>query len=258
MASNDSIKKTLTVAFLLCLVCSVIVSTTAVLLKPAQQANKELDFRRNILVAAGMLQAEKSVDELFKQVTTKVVDLESGTYTDAVDPATFDQRKAANDTTMSEALPSDKDIASISRLENYAEVYIVEQPDGGIDKIILPIRGYGLWSTLRGFIALEGDLNTVRGLTYYEHGETPGLGGEVDNPRWKALWEGKKVYNEQGDVALSVVKGSVSDDTPNAEFKVDGLSGATLTSNGVDNMIEFWLGEQGFARFLDNLKRGEA
>ncbi len=258
MASNDSIKKTLFVALLLCIVCSVIVSTAAVMLKPAQQANKELDFRRNILAAAGMLEAGKSVEDAFKRISTRVVDLESGKFTDAVDPATYDQRKAAGDPKFSQALADEEDIAGISRLEKYAEVYVVEQSDGSIDKVILPIRGYGLWSTLRGFIALESDLNTVRGLTYYEHAETPGLGGEVDNPRWKALWEGKKVYDSQGNVELSVVKGTVTESTPGAEHKVDGLSGATLTSNGVDNMIKFWLGEQGFARFLDNLQSGEA
>ena len=258
MANNDSISKTLTVAIVMCIVCSVIVSTSAVILKPIQEANKEKDFKKNILAAAGMLEEGKSVDQLFEQVTTRVVNLETGKFTDEVTPENYDQNKAANDPATSTILSKEQDIASISRREKFAEVYLVQDSSGDVEKIILPIRGYGLWSTLRGFIALEHDLNTVVGLGYYEHGETPGLGGEVDNPKWKAIWHGKKVYNADDDVALSVVKGTVSSSTPQADYKVDGLSGATLTSNGVDNMIKFWLGEQGFAQFLGNLKKGEA
>ena len=183
MSSNDSIKKTLIVAFSLCIVCSVIVSTAAVLLKPTQEINKTLDRKRNILAAAGMLQEGVSVEDQFAQVTTRVVDLRTGTFSDAVDPEKFDQRKAAKDPAESMALSAAQDQAKISRRENYALVYLVEDGQGDIDKIILPIHGYGLWSTLYGFIALEADGNTVAGLGFYEHGETPGLGGEVDNPR---------------------------------------------------------------------------
>lgn len=258
MANNDSIKKTFIVATVLCIVCSVIVSSASVMLKPMQSANKALDFKRNILMAASLYDESKSVEELFKQISIKVVDLETGKFTDAIDAAKYDQRKAAKDPALSESLDKTVDVAGLGRLENYSYVYIVENANGGIEKLILPIRGYGLWSTLRGFIALESDLNTVVGLGYYEHGETPGLGGEVDNPMWKAKWHGKKVYGSSDEVLLSVIKGSVSSDTPDAEHKVDGLSGATLTSNGVDNMLKFWLGENGFAPFLNNLKKGEA
>ena len=129
--------------------------------------------------------------------------------------------------------------------------------DGELDKIILPVRGAGLWSTLYGFLALENDLNTVAGLGFYEHGETPGLGGEVDNPKWKALWPGKEVYDD-GQVAIELIKGSVDASTRNAENKVDGLSGATLTSRGVSNLVQFWMGDNGYKLFLKNLRAGEA
>ena len=133
----------------------------------------------------------------------------------------------------------------------------MEDPQGDIDKIILPIRGYGLWSTLYGFIALEADGNTVAGLGFYEHGETPGLGGEVDNPRWKAVWPGKQVYRD-GEVAIALIKGAVDTSSANAPWQVDGLAGATLTARGVTNLVQFWLGENGFEPFLNNLKSGEA
>lgn len=258
MANNDSIKKTFIVAAVLCIVCSVIVSSASVMLKPMQSANKALDFKRNILMAAGIYDESKSVDDMFQQISVKVINLETGKFTDEVDASKYDQRKASKDPARSESLDKSTDIAGLGRIEKYSYVYIVEGTNGDIEKLILPIRGYGLWSTLRGFVALKSDLNTVIGLGYYEHSETPGLGGEVDNPAWKAKWEGKKVYGSDNEVLLSVIKGSVSSDTPNAEHKVDGLSGATLTSDGVDNMIKFWLGENGFAPFLANLKSGEA
>ena len=257
MSSNDSMKKTLLVAFSLCIVCSVIVSTAAVLPKPAQEVNKALDRKRNILAAAGMLEEGKSVDEQFSAISTRVVDLRSGKFTDEVDPAEYDQLAAASTPSTSTDLSREEDIAGLGRRENFSQVYLVEDPQGDISKIILPVRGPGLWSTLYGFIALEADANTVAGLGFYEHGETPGLGGEVDNPRWKAHWPGKKVYRD-GDVAIGLIKGSVDPSSPKAEWQIDGLAGATLTARGVTNLVQFWLGENGFQPFLNNLKSGEA
>ncbi|MFL0799615.1 MAG: Na(+)-translocating NADH-quinone reductase subunit C [Agarilytica sp.] len=257
MASKDSTQKTIMVALVLCVVCSIIVSTAAVMLRPSQKANKVMDIKVNILKAAAMYDEGGDIDAQFENIEAKLVDLATGKYSTDIDVDTYDQIKAAKDPSLSEQLSGDVDIASLSRLEKYAKVYVVSG-SAGLEKIVLPIRGYGLWSTLKGFIALESDLNTVVGLGYYDHKETPGLGGEVDNPKWKAMWPGKKVYSADGTVALSVIKGMVTESTPGAEHKVDGLSGATLTSNGVDYMVKFWLGENGYASFLNNLKSGEA
>ena len=254
--AKDTVKHTVLVALVLCLVCSIFVSAAAVLLRPAQQANAERDRKANILAAAGLLQADVSVEQQFAGITARVVDLDTGKFTDAVDVATYDQRKAAKDPALSERLSGQQDIAKISRREKYATVYLLGDA-GAIDKVILPVKGYGLWSTMYGFVALESDLNTVVGLGFYEHGETPGLGGEIDNPAWKAQWIGKRIY--AGDqTAITVVKGAVDNGRPEAVHQVDGLSGATLTSKGVDNLMKFWMGEQGFARFLANLRAGEA
>lgn len=257
MANKDSVSYTVTVAFVLCLVCSAIVSTAAVMLKPAQELNKSLDFKRNILSAAGMLEEGVGVEEQFKQVETRLVDLSTGKYTDAVDVEKYDQRKAAKNSDLSSDVAQVDDVAKVGRVEKYSKVYLAKTKDGK-EVIILPVRGYGLWSTLYGFLAVESDFNTVVGLGFYEHGETPGLGGEIDNPRWKALWPGKKLSNVQGEIAITVIKGNVTSATKNAQHKVDGLSGATLTSKGVDNLVKFWLGEYGYAHFLQNLKDGEA
>lgn len=258
MSNNDSIKKTIIVTVLLCIVCSVIVSAAAVLLRPAQVANKSLDFKRNILSAAGLLEAGKNVDTVFNErVVTRVVDLKTGKFTDAVDPVSYDQRRASKDPSLSTNLSADEDIAKISRREDYSVVYLIQDENEQLQKIILPVKGYGLWSTLYGFLALEADANTVVGLVFYEHAETPGLGGEVDNPVWKAKWVGKEVYDE-GDVAITIIKGSVDPSSSNAVHQVDGLSGATLTSRGVHNLLHFWLGDNGYKPFLTNLKNGEA
>lgn len=260
MANKDSVKGTLLVALVLCIVCSVVVSTAAVLLKPQQEANAELDMKRNVLLAGGLIDAGQRnaqvIEEAFGNVTIKYVDLRTGKFTDEA-PAGGSGRAAAKIADASEKLPPEQDRAKIIRRENTKEVYLVEK-NGELQKIILPVRGYGLWGQLYGFLALQSDLKTVAGLGFYEHKETPGLGGEVDNPNWKALWVGKEVFDDQGDVAIDVIKGSVGAGTPDAEHKVDGLSGATLTSNGVDNLINFWLGGQGYGPFLKNLQAGEA
>jgi Na+-transporting NADH:ubiquinone oxidoreductase subunit C len=260
VSKKDSVGRTLVVAFVVCLVCAVVVSTAAVVLKPIQQINNERNRQENILAAAGILQTDVPLEEQFSRVQTRVVDLRTGKYTDAVDAATYDNLSAAKSTNPDlsvgfDDLPID-DRAKIGRRENYAVVYLVEDA-GELSKIILPIRGYGLWSTLYGFIALEADASTVAGIGFYDQKETPGLGGEVDNPDWKAIWHGKEIY-DNGEVALRVIKGAVDPEAADAEHRVDGLSGATLTTRGVDNLVRFWLGEYGYKPFLENLKMGEA
>ncbi len=256
-SNNDTMGKTLLVTILLCVVCSVVVSAAAVILKPQQVANKELDRKSNILAAAGIVDPSKSVDELFKQITTKYVDLETGKYVDV--PAGYDDAKAAKDPQQNVVLTRQQDKAGIKTIAKVKPVYLVQGADGSVEKVVLPVHGKGLWSTMYGFLALEGDLNTVVGLGFFSHGETPGLGGEVDNPSWKELWPGKKVYGDDTtEPQLGLIKGSVDPSTPNAEYKIDGLSGATLTSNGVTYLVQFWMGENGYAPFLNNLRAGGA
>lgn len=253
---NDSISKTFGVALALCIVCAVVVSGAAVILRPTQEINKLIDLKTNILASAGLLQEGVSIETQFEQITPRVVDLSTGRFTDAIDAATYDQRKASKDPALSMALDPKQDPAKIKRRVNYATVYMVEG-EQGIEKIILPIKGYGLWSTLYGFIALEADLETVAGIGFYEHTETPGLGGEVDNPKWKSSWIGKQAYN-QGELAITVLKGKADMSRAGSESQIDGLAGATLTTRGVDNLVRYWLGDQGFRPLINSLKTGEA
>ena len=251
---NDSVAKMLLVTIVLSLVCSVLVSSAAVLLKPMQERNVELARKARILEVAGLMDPQRSIEELFQGVETRLVELATGEFTDALDPETFDQVVAARDPELGVAIPPWEDIAGISRRARYAPVYLVRDGAGAVDMVILPVHGYGLWSTMYGFLALSGDGQEVRGLTFYQHAETPGLGGEIENPRWLARWEGRKVFGPEGDVQLQVVHGSVDPNSEWAEWSVDGLSGATLTADGVSNMVQYWLGEQGFGPFLARLR----
>ncbi|HHC75075.1 MAG TPA: Na(+)-translocating NADH-quinone reductase subunit C [Thiothrix sp.] len=255
---NDDKRKTLLMALLVSLVCSIFVSIAAVSLKPLQLMNKDLDRKQNILKIAGLIKLDEKpsaekIEALFQHIEIRLVDLKTGDYVTDIDAATYDQRKVASDPQQNQLIPAEQDIAGIKRRAPYALVYLLKKADK-LDRVILPIHGYGLWSTLYGFIALEADANTVVGLGFYEHAETPGLGGEVDNPQWRALWTGKSIYNEQGNVAIRVMKGHVDANSPQAAYQVDGLSGATLTSRGVENMLHYWLSEQGFAAYLAKVR----
>ncbi len=250
---------TILFAAVVCLVCAVIVSISAVSLKTRQDDNAFLDKQRNVLIAAGLASEDEvltreEIQERFGPIESVVVDLQSGEERSDVDPETFDQRKATSDPQMSRAMP--KNPAGIQRVPHQALVYRLVDNDE-LELLILPIEGKGLWSTLYGFIALDADLNTIRGITFYEHKETPGLGGEVDNPRWKALWPGRRVFGEEGEGTprIEVIRGQAG---PPAEdpYRVDGLSGATMTSRGVGRLVRFWLGHEGFAPYLDSLRKG--
>lgn len=249
---NDSFEKTVMVALALCFACAIVVSASAVALKPLQVSNKALDMKKNILDVVGLLQEGEDIDEAFKQFETRVVDLETGEYVDTIDADTYDQRKAAKDPTMSIAIERKQDIAGIKRRANNAKVYLLKE-GGQVKAIILPVHGYGLWSTMYGFLALEGDGETVIGINFYDQAETPGLGGEVVNPKWRALWQGKKVFGESGEPRLGLIKGNVDPSRPGAEYQVDGLAGATLTSVGVTNLVRYWMGRQGYALYLEKI-----
>ena len=252
---NESIKKTLLVAFGVCFISSLVVSFTAVSLRSMQNENAMNDQRIKILEAANIFDSSISVEEQFANLDIKYIDFENGLILDEYldfDIESYDQLKSTRDASLSTPVPASDDIAVIKNRENVGKFYIVKDDNGLIDKLILPIRGYGLWGTLYGYMAIENDFNTVAGLVFYDHKETPGLGAEVDNPKWKALWAGKKIYDENG-VKLQVIKGIVAKDDAEIEYKVDGLSGATLTARGVSNMISYWFGESGYSKLLEQL-----
>ncbi|MFV0444005.1 MAG: Na(+)-translocating NADH-quinone reductase subunit C [Planctomycetaceae bacterium] len=251
---------TVIVALVLCLVCSAVVSVSAIGLRPRIQQNKELKVQRNVLAAAGLWDdgmTPAQVDDTFKSIETVLVNLprRPGEAAEAGDiatglPAKYDSRKAAKDPKLSVEIPVDLDIAKIKRREVAAPVYLVKGEGGKVKQYIFPVYGKGLWSTLYGFIALQSDLRTVNGITFYEHGETPGLGGEIDNPNWKSLWKGKEALTADGQPEIDVIKGKVESGTTGAAHKIDGLSGATLTSTGVEGLVNYWLGPDAFGPYI--------
>jgi Na+-transporting NADH:ubiquinone oxidoreductase subunit C len=252
--AKETIGKTFFVAFALCVVCSVMVSAAAVILKPTQTANKLADKKKNILSAAGLYVPGADIEAMFEQIETRLVNLETGKYTDEMDAGTFDFVRAAKGDDLGTAIDAADDRAGIKRRSRYIPVYLVRK-QGAVDKIVLPLYGKGLWSTLYGFLALDrDDLSTIRSLVFYEHGETPGLGGEVDNPNWKALWNGKQAYDQDGNISIQIVRGAVDPTSPTIASQVDGLSGATITSRGVHDMLHYWLGSDGYGPFLKQLR----
>jgi Na+-transporting NADH:ubiquinone oxidoreductase subunit C len=258
--ANESVKKTVIVALGVCIVCSILVSTAAVALRGIQLENKKNDRIKNILIAGDLLVRGADIRAMYQEkIEPAMIDLHSGDilsaedFNETLNIDNFDIKTMADDPEYGIEIPDDRDRANIKRMPKYMVVYFVKE-NNKTEKVILPIYGKGLWSTMYGFIALGKDLNTVKGFTFHEHAETPGLGGEVDNPRWKNSWKGKHALDEGGNVKIEVIKGRVDTSRPESKHQIDGLSGATLTARGVDHLVKFWLGNDGYGLFLKRLK----
>jgi Na+-transporting NADH:ubiquinone oxidoreductase subunit C len=210
---RDSIRNTLTIAISLSLVCSILVASAAVVLKPVQQRNQELYRQRIILEVAGLMHADADVAALFANIESTQVELADGSS---------------------------------------AEVYRVIA-DGRLQQVILPISGAGLWSTMYGYLSVAPDGNTIQGIRFYEHGETPGLGDQIDKPDWRAGWVGKQIHAGNGEPQIEVVRGFVDTSSTSSNYQVDGLAGATLTGNGITRLVQQWTGANGFGPYLANL-----
>lgn len=260
MPRLDSTRYTFAFAAVVCVACALLIAVSAVGLRDKQETNALLYRQKNVLLAASIVKPGEDLSEreLLKRfadnIDVRLVELATGQLVPAAqqDPRTYDQRKARNDPAQSAAAPTND--AGVSRLPKYGTVYFVMQ-DERARLIVLPIEGVGMWGTCYGFIALEPDGNTVRGLTYYDQKETPGLGGEIGNPKWQALWNGRKVFNESWEPQLVVIKGRAG--PPEADpLHVDGLSGATITSNGVSRLTTFWMSGHGWGPFLKRFREG--
>ena len=252
---NESIVKTIGVAFAVCLICSLVVSASAVSLRDLQKENKLNDKSIKILQVADIYDPNISIAEQFSELESKFIDFNTGLMMDEYNNFSiddYDQIVITKDPNLSSKVPTSEDIAIIKNREDVGKIYILRDEIGAIDKLVLPIRGYGLWGTLYGYISIEDDFNTVSGIEFYDHKETPGLGAEVDNPKWKAQWKGKKIYKDN-KVNLAVIKGKVEAGDSESTYKIDGLSGATITSRGVTNMVAYWFGESGYSSLLREL-----
>lgn len=220
-------------AAIICVVCSLIISAAASSLKELQLINKETDRRLNVLQAFG----EQTVVDGVKLTTEEVAAIfEKNIREVVVDPATGE---------VLEGVP----ISDLATEEIYwdgkegnapAKLAIYQWVEGGqATKVAFPVAGMGLWSTIYSFIALESDFATLAGATFYGHKETPGLGAECSVPWFMDQFTGKKLYDAAGNpLTFEVVKGAVKDKYPDGnDHAVDGMSGATMTGNGIQKFI---------------------
>jgi Na+-transporting NADH:ubiquinone oxidoreductase subunit C len=260
---TQSTRYTIGFAAAICVVCALLVAASAVGLREKQETNQLLYRQKNVLLAAGLVKpaddlSDRELLAVFdRNIRVRLVDLRTGDLLaeEKIDAKTYDQRKARNDPATSHAIPPNA--AQISRVPNYGAVYFVIDPANRdqIQQVVIPVEGIGMWGTMYGFLAIDRDTTTIRGLTYYDQKETPGLGGEAGSPRWQALWRGRKAYDENWEPRIVVIKGSAGPPTQDPH-RVDGLSGATITSNGITRMMQFWLGKEGYAPFLKKFREG--
>lgn len=256
----NSTRYTIVFATVVCVVCALLVSVAAVMLQPRQKANARLYMEKNVLIAAGLVKpgedvSRQQVERFFQtDVRARLVDFATGELLpeDRTNARDYDQRAARNDPGASRAAPPNN--AGIGRMPTSGVVYLVGR-DGKVEQVVIPLEGLGMWGTMYGFMALDRDASTIRGLTYYEHKETPGLGGEIGNPAWLALWQGRKAYDEQGLPRITVIKGAAGPPEKDP-LKVDGMSGATITSNAITRLTQFWLGDEGYGKFLRRFREG--
>jgi len=260
VANINSTRYTVLFAITVCVICAALVSVAAVSLQPAQKANARLYMEKNVLVAAGLAEQGKAltvpeVQAVFdRAIKARLVDLGTGELlpADKADARQYDQRAARNDPATSRAAPANE--AGVRRVPNLGIVYFIMK-DGQVDQVVVPVEGLGMWGTIYGFLSLAPDANTVRGLTYYEHKETPGLGAEISNPSWLELWRGRKAYDDKGVAAVKVIKGPAGKPEVDPNH-IDGLSGATVTGNAVTRLMQFWLSPNGYGKFLQRHREG--
>jgi Na+-transporting NADH:ubiquinone oxidoreductase subunit C len=259
VADKNSVRYTVLFATAVCVVCALMVAVAAVTLQPRQEANARQYMQKNVLLAAGLAEPGRElsaaeVQRLFRErIEIRLVDFAGGQLLppEKMNAADYDQRRARNDPAQSRAAPANR--AGIARLPNYGLVYFVKK-DGRTEQVVLAIEGLAMWGTVYGFIALAPDGNTVQGLAFYDQKETPGLGGEIGNPKWQALWRGRKGYDEQWQPKLAVIKGSAGP-AESDPHRIDGLSGATITSNAITRLVQFWLSDDGYGKWLKGFRQ---
>jgi Na+-transporting NADH:ubiquinone oxidoreductase subunit C len=238
-------------ALAVCVVCGTAVTASVVIFEERQREDARIARIRHVLWAAGLarLGEELTREEVLRRAQSLrplAVDLRSGQIDEEVDAANFDQRDASQDPTASR--PAPENTAGVHRLPSHAIVYETQ----GVEpkKLVMPIQGLGHNGPIFGYIAVDvSDLNTVRGIGFYEHQETRGV-AELDNLEWQALWDGRRIFNQQGNVALHLAHDAGPPDRD--PHRVDAFTGATVTSMTVGRMLEFWFGPNAFGPFLEH------
>jgi len=250
--ARDSTARAIALALAVAFVCGLLVSVFAVSLRPIQRANVEaeriaqLELVLTALSGIGRAQTIESLEQ-------RMVELDSGRFDDSIDGASFDAARAAASSATSIAIPDELDLAGLRRRAMHAQVYLVRGDDERIELIILPVSGRGYQSTLHAWLVMDGDTRTLRALKFYQHGETPGVGARIEEAQWEAKWQDLRAFDDAGVLRIGV-RSVGAGYNENASYQVDGISGATRTMQGVDGMLRFWLGEFGYAAFLQRVR----
>lgn len=255
--SNDSTLKTFLVTFLLCLVCSVLVCMAALVRIDREAYNQLLEARNTVLAAGGygdQLAEGASEEELFSNFEMKMVNINTGEFTDEINAEEFNPKDVRDNPDMMVDIPAADDVADIKERPKFARVFI----DKSKGQVVLPINGPGMWGPMFAYIGVENDGNTVSGLKFYQHSETPGLGAEIEKPKFREQWEGKKLYNDSGSLAINVVKnGKYDKNADDAQHTIDGLAGSTITGNKVQAIVQYWFSDHGYGKFLANYTKSK-
>ena len=221
---------------LVTVIVSLLLSIASTQLKSFQNFNIEVDKKKNVLKSVGLNVAIMSSNDIIKEYKNRINETIVNTIGETVNDIKLSDLVINENKATGQTLYRFKD-------KDYLPLFISNSPEA----IIIPISGKGLWSTLYGYFALDTDLNTSKGITFYKHKETPGLGGEVEKNWFQNNFIGKKILDVKGNfVSIAVLKGKSNDNI----HGVDGISGATITSRGVTTFLK-----NDLQRYLPYFKR---
>ena len=207
-------------------VCGGLLAFAAVSLKDKQDANIAMEQKKNILSSVLTLKEGDNIDEIYrKQVKAFVIDYD-GNVKNGLKPeqviVAIEYKKAPKD-----------------RLLPVYE-FRSEVDSAKVEFAVMPLYGYGLWNNIWGFLAVKSDFNTVQGVKFQHAGETPGLGARIESEEVQERFKGKSIF-DNGTLAPIVIQKGEGHEYPDSPHKVDGMSGATLTGKGVNNMLKDYL-----------------
>ncbi|QQS51984.1 MAG: NADH:ubiquinone reductase (Na(+)-transporting) subunit C [Bacteroidota bacterium] len=209
-----------TFSSIMVIVVALLLALAALQLKPLQDKNIEIEKKQNILASINVPATAENAEELYdKYITESYVVNTTGLRVDGIDAFGVDMKAELSKPSIERALP-----VYVSTLSN------------GENAFVLPLRGKGLWGPIWGYISLNKDLNTIYGVSFDHQGETPGLGAEIKESWYQQKFIGKKIFQDSTTfVSIKVLKGIVDPANPHA---VDGISGGTITSKGLEAMID--------------------
>ena len=248
---NESRTKILVMAFMVSAFCTLMVSGATVILRPIQSANQAAEqLARLESLVAGIPGMSSLLEQSGGTLGTVVIDLARGSAAANVTPETLPA--ALEDARNWTGLAASDDLAGLGSRPNYVQIYLLRGAGGDISLAILPISGAGYNGPIDAILALEGDMNTIAGLAITGQSETPGLGARIEEPAWLSQFAGIRLADARGELRFAVARGAAGN-----PYEVDGITGATRTSNAMTRMVRFWLGPRGYGPLIAAIRRSE-